>query len=318
MLFQDLVEKVSARGPTDTGVEIVIEIKNVIQHDPKTFVEKVEYELAGRRSDLLVGSSRNGFWKINPNADPNEIKAIGFIAALCLKHKIILPFPLEPIYFLAMTGRMNIDSLTEIFREFEPEIYSNLRFLRGNCVRRLNELKLSFSEFCLADEPVNHANLERYIYFKIKTVLYHQNESVLNSFLQGVRLVISPAVINREYTFNSIMEIISPPYDYTAAQLRSACPELDNYKLYSQQYDLFFRAVDNLTRLQRIKLLKLFTNFDRLPEENGKFLITFYQPDRGQHLLPMAMYCYEQLMLTPVESYEQMLRDLIIVADNYD
>lgn len=77
-----------------------------------------------------------------------------------------------------------------------------------------------------------------------------------------------------------------------------------------QQYERLLSAIDNFTPIQRSKLLKFFTNFNHIAHDIEPYIVTFESRPIGEHFLPKGYPANHQLVLSPVENYEQMFNEL--------
>lgn len=207
---------ISERSGTDAAVELRIDIEDRVSADPniaaRIFIDHVMKEMIKRRQ-IFVFNYENCLWDVQENAKPAEVKLFGLLAGLALKHKIPLPIKFEQIYYQAMTGNMRISALKDVMSLVDPFTLSCYDSFRDDYDEIVRDGMLSFKEFGLADEPVTFEKIDRYINLKIKWHFYYSRDHLLISFIQGVRLIILPSEINREYNHRTISAILAPFQD---------------------------------------------------------------------------------------------------------
>ena len=318
-MYEHALSKISTRSPADSGVEIDIQFHNSNDSIQSIcmFVRSM-LRIILHRNRILSRENGKYFWDLRANADLSEIKLFGFIVGLALKHEIPFPIRLSPMLHQVMTGTLNHSNLMEVLKETDSDLFYSLSNLSNLSAENLMWAELNFKDFGFPDKAVTPENVDRYIRLKVKTILYHPREQALANFVNGFKLVIPISVINRHYSLKLIDSILFTSPDYSAADLRQCFEPIQDYNQYVEQYEWFFAAVKNLTKEKRCNLLKLFTNFDYIPYDQPKFNISFVPTTTiGEHNRPRGYPCQNRLLLSPAESYEQMVEDLNMIISYF-
>lgn len=278
------------------------------------------------RPDPIVTTKEQA---VKESEELNLIKFLGFIVGLSIFHKVPLGIEFTPILYEIMCG-MNPDrdiNMISILKETDQDYYNSLRRLAE--LDEVDIVDYSFPEFERDNirlwkqerGPLRNKNdLRSYFSLAAKERVYTRYQRSFKEFKAGVDSAIKSKLIYSYITPEELKTVIKGETDYTAADWRAACKPPSHATKYNQQYEWFWKAVDEISPVQRALLLKFVTARVALPAD--KFEKLSHQPsvliiDDPKEIdnLPKSSTCFNQIRLYPVSSYERMKKVLIIAGE---
>lgn len=291
-----------------------------------------------KRKKILVFNKDLGFYSLKPDlidgrsvdeiAISNEIKLLGYIVGLSIYHKVPLNIVFSPIMYQIMSGinPHSVDMMA-ILKETDPVHHRNLRAFVDMPETFISDFDLPQSKDDIKRKwKVNrgifrsYQDLNEYYPLAALNLVYTPFKKSLAHFKTGLDFAITTEIISNFITPNDLKLVLIGAIDYDAASWRAACVPPTHDAKYNEQYEWFWRVVDEITPKQRSLLLKFVTSLIALPI--GGFAALDYQPtvlfnDEPKKLdyLPKSSTCFNQIRLYPVSSYNVMKNNLITVAE---
>lgn len=294
------------------------------------------------RGRVIQLNPETGFYQLRPDPvvltkedasreseDLNEIKFLGYIVGLSIFHKVPLKIQFSPIMYQIMCGlnpNGDIDMM-DILRETDSTCYNSFR--RMGDVPESDVSDYSFPQFkgdeirswkSERGELKKKSQLMRYVPLAAKERVYTPYENSLAHFKAGLDSAISTNLINNYITPDELKTVLTGENDYKAADWRAACKPPTHPAKFNEQYEWFWRAVDDISVEQRAKLLKYVTALVSLPIGGFKALdytpsVLFIDEPKKEDRLPCSSTCFNQIRLYPITTYERMKEVLILVAE---
>lgn len=303
------------------------------------FINLIKNEIISRGKILSFSNRSDGFYEFLPDRNlpaseqeelNNEVKLFGYIFGLSIYHRVPLNIKFAPIiYYIAcgLNPRSDINFM-EILRYTDPIFYNS----------QLQLIELPVEDVLDQSFPVDsrdrfrrwkksrgnlkgYADLKEFLPLEAKNQVYSKYQNSINNFRQGINFAINLDVISEYINPKELEVVIQGETDYTAQKWREACHEPEHDAKYNEQYEWFWRAIDDMTREQRALLLKFVFALDSLPIGGFSALpdekphVLFYDmPDYTDHM-PQSSTCFYKITLYPASSYEKMKENLIKAAE---
>jgi hypothetical protein len=306
------------------------------------FVNLIKEEII-KRGRVLRFDAETGFYQLRPDPlvltkedasreseDLNEIKLLGYIVGLSIFHKVPLSIHFSPIMYEIMCGLSpngDIDMMA-VLRETDRTYYNSLR--RMGDVPECNVSDYTFPLFKRDEirswksergDLKNKLEIIGYTPLAAKERVYAPYENSLAYFKAGLDSAISTDLIYNYITPDELKTIMIGENDYTASDWRAACRPPTHPSEYNEQYEWFWRAVDEITPEQRTALLKYVTALVALPI--GGFRALSFQPSvliieepKKTDRLPCSSTCFNQIRIYPITTYNRM-KEVLILAGEY-
>ena len=295
------------------------------------------------RGAVIGRAAESGFYQLRPDPvvvtkedasresqDLNEIKLLGYIVGLSIFHKVPLNIEFNPIMYQIMCGlnpNGDIDMMAVLF-DTDPTCYNSFR--RMGDIPESDIGDYAFPDF-KGDEIrswksergilKSKKDILRYIPLAAKERVYTPFENSLAHFKAGLDSAISTNLIYNYITPEELKTVLIGENDYKAAEWRAACAPPIHSDKFNEQYEWFWRAVDEISVEQRAILLKFVTALVSLPIGGFKALdyqptVLFIDEPKKVDRLPCSSTCFNQIRLYPITSYAKMKEVLILAAEH--
>ncbi|WFD30722.1 HECT-type E3 ubiquitin transferase [Malassezia sp. CBS 17886] len=214
----------------------------------------------------------------------------------------------------------------------DPEYYNSLEWMLHNDITDVLDLTFAVDDEAFGETrqvelkpggaaiPVTEENKHDYVRLVTEQRLTNSIKSQFDAFLQGFSEIIPPSLV-KIFSEQELELLISglPDIDVDAWKNNT---ELQGYKSSDPMVQWWWRAVRSFDQTQKAKLLQFITGTSKVPLEGFAHLQGVQGTQRfnihkafGEHRLPVAHTCFNQLDLPEYPSYER-LRSQLLLAMN--
>lgn len=260
----------------------------------------------------------------------DELRLLGYITGLSIYHQVPLNIQFNPLInhiICGLSPHSDINMLA-IYREIDLQGHNYLIKAVDMEDSMLSDYSYPENEDDAArswkrerGELKGRADLRSFFQLKAKEEIFKPFEKSFAHFKAGLEMAIDICVISEYVRPEEVQTMIIGELDYTADEWRKACGPITLTAVLQEQYEWFWRAVDELSREQRANLLKFVTALVSLPVGGfgaleKKPIVSFLDVDDVDKLdlLPLSSTCYNQIKLYKVKSFQKMKDNLITVS----